>query len=152
MLSRTARDYKHKNPSTASGFTISLEVYGQLILHLMNNSLPQDAMPGAQSDVRQTTLPTQLLPKLNARPKIMSATEYCRPQTKVNNIRPIYISSSKWWKELDNQPQEGVDSHKSLGLRLSPHTERVDAIHSTRCSRATKPGWPCQCRHTRLLR
>ncbi len=76
MLSRTARDYKHENPSTSSGFTISLEVFGQLILRLMkNNSLPQDAMPGAQSDGRQTTLPTQLLPKLNARPKIMSATE-----------------------------------------------------------------------------
>ena len=123
MLSRTARDYKHRNPGRSSGFTISLEVYGQLILHLRSNSLPQDAMPGAQSDGRQTTLPTQLLPKLNARPKIMSATEYCRPQTKVNNIRPMSISSSKWWKELDNQPQS-VDSQKSLGLRLSPHTEK----------------------------
>ena len=93
MLSQTARDYKHKNPSTSSGFTISLEVYGQLILHLMSNSLPQDAMPGAQSDGRQTTLLTQLLPKLNARPTMMSATEYCRPQTKVHNMRPINISS-----------------------------------------------------------
>jgi hypothetical protein len=48
MLSQTARDYKHNNPGTSSGFTISLEVYGQLILHLMNNSPPQDAMPGAR--------------------------------------------------------------------------------------------------------
>ena len=76
----------------------------------MNNSLPQDAMPGAQSDGRQTTLPTQLLPKLNARPKIMSATEYCRPQTKVNNIRPMSISSS-------GDEKSSTISHKVLILK-----------------------------------
>jgi hypothetical protein len=53
LSSQTARDYK--NPGTSSGFIISLDVYGQLILHLMSNSLPQDAMPGAQSDGRQTS-------------------------------------------------------------------------------------------------
>jgi hypothetical protein len=30
---------------------------------------------------------------LNARPTMMSTTEYCKPQTKVHNLRPINISS-----------------------------------------------------------